>query len=243
MIGKVSGLVKAAASASLVAGAILATAGPAAAAGPNASDGAAATGLITLAPVAPASFPGTSPATVASVNVAGLLTTGIITDTADATDASSTIATVDATLSTLAAVRASAVTSSCTFDTNTGTVTGTSSITNGRVALVGAANIALAANAAPNTTVSVPGIATITLNRQTTAPDGTLTVDAIYVDLLGDTQTITIGTSTCNAASVAPVPVLPGMALPIGLGALGVLGLGGVGFAVARRRRTATAAA
>jgi hypothetical protein len=243
MIGKVNGLVKAAASASLVAGVIMATAGPAAAAGPNASDGAAATGLITLAPVAPASFPGTSPATVASVNVAGLLTTGVVTDTADATDASSTIANVAATLSAVATVRAAAVTSSCTFDTNTGTVTGTSGITNGRVALVGLANIALDANAAPNTTVSVPGIATITLNRQTTAADGTLTVDAIYVDLLGDTQTITIGTSTCNAASVAPVPVLPGMSLPIGLGALGVLGLGGVGFVVARRRRTATATA
>jgi hypothetical protein len=243
MMGRINGFAKAAASASLVAGAILATAGPAAAAGPNASDGAAATGLITLAPVAPASFPGTSPATVASVNVAGLLTTGVITDTADATDASSTIANVAATLSAVATVRAAAVTSSCTFDTNTGTVTGTSGITNGRVALVGLANIALDANAAPNTTVNVPGIATITLNRQTTAPDGTLTVDAIYVDLLGDTQAITIGTSTCNAASVAPVPVLPGMALPIGLGALGLLGLGGVGFVVARRRRTAPAAA
>jgi hypothetical protein len=243
MIGKVNGLVKAAASASLVAGVIMATAGPAAAAGPNTSDGAAATGLIALAPVAPASFPGTSPATVASVNIAGLLTTGVVTDTADATDASSTIANVAATLSAVATVRAAAVTSSCTFDTNTGTVTGTSGITRGRVTLVGLANIALDANAAPNTTVSVPGIATITLNRQTTAPDGTLTVDAIYVDLLGDTQTITIGTSTCNAASVAPVPVLPGMSLPIGLGALGVLGLGGVGFVVARRRRTATAAA
>ena len=98
MIGKVNGLVKAAASASLVAGVIMATAGPAAAAGPNTSDGAAATGLITLAPVAPASFPGTSPASVANVNVAGLLTTGLITDTADATDASSTIANVGATL-------------------------------------------------------------------------------------------------------------------------------------------------
>jgi hypothetical protein len=98
MNGKINRLVKAAASASLVVGAIMATAGPAAAAGPNASDGAAATGLITLAPVAPASFPGTSPATVASVNVAGLLTTGIITDTADATTASSTIADVAATL-------------------------------------------------------------------------------------------------------------------------------------------------
>ena len=63
------------------------------------------------------------------------------------------------------------------------------------------------------------------------------------MQLLNSTQTITIGTSTCNAASVAPVPVLPGMALPIGLGALGLLGLGGVGFVVARRRRTAPAAA
>jgi hypothetical protein len=247
MMGRINGLAKAAASASLVAGAILATAGPAAAAGPNQSDGAAATGLISLAPVAPASFPGTSPATVASVNVAGLLTTGVITDTADATDASSTIANVDATLTAVAAVRAAAVTSSCTFDTNTGAVTGTSGITNGRVALVGLPNITLDANAAPNTNVDVTvaglDVATITLNRQVTAADGTLTVDAIYVQLLNSTQTITIGTSTCNAASVAPVPVLPGMALPIGLGALGLLGLGGVGFVVARRRRTAPAAA
>jgi hypothetical protein len=37
--------------------------------------------------------------------------------------------------------------------------------------------------------------------------------------------------------------VLPGKALPIGLGALGVLGLGGVGFVAARRRRAGTAAA
>jgi hypothetical protein len=246
MIGKVNGLVKVVASASLVAGAIMATAGPAAAAGPNTSDGAAATGLITLAPVAPASFPGTSPATVASVNVAGLLTTGVITDTADATDASSTIADVGATLLRRTGLAATAVTSSCTFDTNTGTVTGTSSIADGHVTVAGIPLIALAANAGPNTTVNVPGVATITLNRQVTAADGTLTVDAIYVNLLNGTQTLTIGTSTCNAASEAPVPVLPGMALPIGLGALGLLGLlglGGVGFVVARRRRTAPAAA
>jgi hypothetical protein len=242
MNGKLNGLVKAAASASLVAGAIMATAGPAAAAGPNMSDGAAATGLISLAPVAPASFPGTSPATVASVNVANLLTAGVVTDTADATSASSTIANVAATLATGTTLNADAVTSSCTFDTNTGTVTGTSSITSGNVTVGGVPLLTLAANAAPNTTVNVPGVATVTLNRQVTAADGTLTVDAIYVNLLSGTQTLTIGTSVCNAANLAPVPVLPGMALPIGLGGLGVLGLGGVGFVVARRRRvTATA--
>ena len=67
--------------------------------------------------------------------------------------------------------------------------------------------------------VTVPGIATITINRQTTAADGTLTVDAVFMQLLRSTQTITLGTSVCNAASLAPVPVLPGLALPIGLGA------------------------
>jgi hypothetical protein len=242
MIGKVNRLAKVAASASLVAGAILATAGPAAAAGPNASDGAAATGLISIDPVAQATT-GNSPVTVATVNVAGLLTTGIITDKANRVSASSDIANVAATLATGTGLTADAVSSSCTFDPNSGTVTGTSGITNGAVSLVGLPAITLDANAAPNTTVNVPGVATITLNRQTTAADGTLTVDAIYVNLLNGTQTLTIGTSTCNAARVAPVPVLPGMALPIGLGALGVLGLGGVGFVVARRRRVAVTAA
>ena len=244
MIGKVNRLAKVAASASLVAGAIMATAGPAAAASPNSADGAAATGLITLNPVAPATYPGTSPNTVATLNVANLITTGIITDTADATTASSTIANPAVTLSTLATLRARVITSSCAFDPNTDAVTGTATLANARVAILGAANIALDANPAPNTTVTVPGVATLTLNRQTTDPaDGTLTVDAIYVDLLGSTQTITIGTSVCNAASLAPVPVLPGMALPIGLGALGVFGLGGLGFVMARRRRsTATVA-
>jgi hypothetical protein len=242
MIGKVNRLVKVAASASLVAGAIMATAGPAAAASPNSADGAAATGIITLDPVAPATYPGTSPNTVATLNVANLITTGIITDTADATTASSTIADPAVTLSALATVRARTITSSCAFDPNTDAVTGTATLANARVAIVGAANIALDANPAPNTGVDVPGVASIVLNQQTTAADGTLTVNAIAITLLGSTQTITIGTSVCNAASLAPVPVLPGMALPIGLGALGVFGLGGLGFVMARRRRTATVA-
>lgn len=242
MIGKVNGLVKAAASASLVAGAITATAGPAAAAVPNASDGAAATGVVSVNPVAPASYPGTSPATVANANIAGLVTTGVVTDTADATSASSTIADPTVNLASLASLNVGVVRSSCSFDTNTGTVSGTASITGGTVTVAGVPTISLVANPAPNTTVSVPGVATITLNRQTTAADGTLTVDAVYIQLLGSTQTVTVGTSVCNAASLAPVPVLPGLALPIGLGALGVFGLGGVGFVVARRRRATVAA-
>jgi hypothetical protein len=242
MNGKINGLIKAVASLSLAGGILAAAAGPAAAASPNEAYGAAATGLINVSPLGLATFPGTSPVTVANVNIAGLLTTGIVTDTADATSASSTIANVAVHLSALATLRARAVTSSCHFDANTGTVTGTSSIANGRVVLLNGLPITLNAAAGPNTTVTVPGVATITLNRQVTASDGTLTVDAIYVNLLNSTQTLTIAASVCNAASLAPVPVLPGAALPIGLGAIALLGLGGLGFQVSRRRRQATAA-
>ena len=241
MNGKINGIVKAAASISLAGGILAAAAGPAAAASPNSADGVQATGLINISPVAQATYPGTSPVTLAHINL-GLLTTDVVTDTADATSASSTIADPVVRLGALAHVSATAVTSSCSFDPNSDTVSGTSGIVNGDVHLLGLP-VHLAANAAPNTMVTVPGIATITINRQTTAGDGTLTVDAVFIQLLRSTQTITLGTSVCNAASLAPVPVLPGLALPIGLGALVVLALGGFGYQFSRRRRAAAAAA
>jgi hypothetical protein len=241
MIGKVNRYAKVAASASLAIGAIVATAGPAAAASPNSGSGVDAAGLISAGPLAQSTFPGTSPNSLATVNVAGLITTGLVNTTADATSASAQVANPAVTLSAVASLSAGAVSSSCSFDTNGGGVTGTSSIVGGNFTVLGIPT-ALAANAAPNTVVGIPGVATVTLNKQTTAADGTLTVNAIDVALIGSTQTLDIATSVCNAASLAPVPVLPGMALPIGLGALGVFGLGGLGFVMARRRRTATAA-
>ncbi len=241
MNGKINGLVKAAASVSLAGGILAAAAGPAAAASPNEAYGAQATGAVSVSPVAEATYPGTSPVTLGSISAGSLLSSGLVTDTADATSASSTIANPSAGLGTGVNLTATAVTSSCSFDPNTATVSGTSSIANGNVSTLGLP-IALASNAAPNTTVSVPSVGTITLNRQTTAADGTLTVDAVYVQLAGGTQTLTIGESVCNAASLAPVPVLPGMALPIGLGGLTVLMLGGVAYQVTRRRRAAAAA-
>lgn len=236
---KMNGFVKAVASISLAGGILAAAAGPAFAAAPNESDGAAATGLITLAPVAVASSSGTSPVTVASLNVANLISAGIITDTANGTSASSTIANLSVGLTGLA-LTADAVTSSCSFNTDTSTVSGTASITNGSVA--GLVPIALAVNPAPNTTINIPLVGTIVLNQQTTAVDGTLTVNAIAITLLGGTQTLTIGTSVCNAATLAPVSILPGMATPIGLGTLGLLALGGTAYYFSRRRRVAVTA-
>jgi hypothetical protein len=236
----IHGIGKAAGALALAGSVLVATALPASAASPNRAYGASASGLISHGPIGQATFPGTSPVTVANANIAPLLTTGIVHDTAGPTSASSTVANPLAGLGKLVSLTATVVTSSCSFNTNTGTVTGTAGITNGKV--TGLLPITLAANPPPNTHVSVPGIASITLNRQVTALDGTLTVQAIHVSFLGTTQTLSIGVSVCNAANLAPVPILPGRSAQIVLGALVLLALVGLGYQVSmRRRRSATA--
>jgi hypothetical protein len=242
---KIRGLAKVTASVSLACGIAAAAAGPALAASPNEAYAAQATGAISAGPLDEATYPGTSPVSVNSDSIAGLLTAGLITDTASATGASTSVANVGVTLAAATALlsavslTADLVTSSCTFDTNSDKVSGTASITNGAVNGGGLVAISLAANPAPNTTVTVPLIATLTLNRQTTAADGTLTVDAIYVSLLGSTQTLTIGTSVCNTANLAGAPALPGVATPIGATLAGLVGFGGIGYFLNRRRRVA----
>jgi hypothetical protein len=238
---KIRGLVKTAASISLAGGILTAAAGPAFAAAPNEAYAAAATGLISVSPLAEATSSGTSPVTLANINVAGLVTTGIVTDTADGTSASSTIANAAVTLSAIASLTATTVSSSCSFDTDTDTVSGTASLAGASFTVLGIPT-SLAANPAPNTTVGIPGIATLVLNQQTTAGDGTLTVNALAITLLGSTQTLTLGTSICNDATLAPVSILPGMATPIGLGTLGLLALGGAAYYFGRRRRVTVAA-
>ena len=234
------GIGKAAGALALAGGVLVATALPAAAASPNRAYGASAGGLISHGPIGEATFPGTSPVTVANANITGLLTTGIVTDTAGPTSASSIVNNISAGLGKLVSLTAASVTSSCSFNTNTGKVTGTATITNGKV--TGLLPITLASNPPPNTHVSVPGIASITLNRQTTALDGTLTVQAIHVSLIGSTQTLSIGVSVCNAANLAPVPILPGRSAQIVLGALVLLALVGLGYQVSRRRRRSATA-
>jgi hypothetical protein len=233
----ISGVFRTAGALAATGGLILAAAMPAFAASPNRAYAAASTGLISHSPIGEATFPGTSPVTVASANIAGLLTTGVATATAGPTSASETVNALSGILSPLLSLAADSVTSSCSFNTNTGAVTGTAGITNGSITRTGGGTTTLAANPAPNTTVNVPGIATITLNRQTKAGDGTLTVTAIYVSLLGGTQTLSIARSVCNAANLAPVPILPGRSLEIMLAGLGVLLLAAAAYQLSKRRR------
>jgi hypothetical protein len=211
---------------------------PAAAASPNQAYAATAAGLISAPPIGRATFPGTPSVSGPHANIPGLLSTGRFTDEADATDASSTVANISAALSSLVTLSASNVASSCTFHENTGLVSGSTVISSGQIALP-SSTIILASSPARNTVVAgLGGIATVVLNSQSTAPDGTLTVTAIKISLIGSSQTLSLGVSVCNAANLAPVPVLPGKTMPVTLGAAGMLGLAGAGLQLRRRRLT-----
>jgi hypothetical protein len=203
----------------------------------NAAYAASASGRIYAPPIALATYPtGTHHVTLPHISIPGLLTAWIVTDKAGPTYASSNVLTPRARLGRLTTLSAKAAYSSCKFHTRTGYVSGYAKISYGAVRKLGFPTIPLRSYPAPDTKVSVPGIATITLNRQTTSYNGTLTVTAIYVKWRHVRQTLTIATSVCNRAKLAPVPILPGKSLPLTLGGLGVLLIGGMGYRVTRRR-------
>jgi hypothetical protein len=234
-----SGIVKTAASMAVAGGLIMASALPAAAAPPNRAYGVSATGLIGVREAAEATYPGSSPVTVAHANLGGLLSTGTITDRSGPGRNSSRVAAPAVTLSRQARLQASMVRSSCTFNTNTGMVRGSAGMANGQIQLLHRRLAIFAASPMPNTIITVRRIGKVTLNRQTTAKDGTLTVTAIYIALIGKRQTLSLGTSVCNQASLAPVPILAGKATGITLAGLGLLLAGSLGYQVSKRRRAA----
>jgi fructose-specific phosphotransferase system IIC component len=226
----------------LAGGVIMMATLPAVAAGPtNQAYAASAFGRIYAPRIALATYPtGTHHVTLPHIGIPGLLTAWIVTDKAGPTRASSNVLTPRVRLTRLTTLSAKAVYSSCKFHTRTGMVSGYTKITYGAVRSF-FRTIPLPWHPAPNTTIYVPGVAKIVLNRQTTAPNGTLTVTAIYVSLRHIRQTLRIATSVCNRARLAPVPILPGKTLPLTVGGLGVLLIGGMGYRVTRRRLAAAA--
>jgi hypothetical protein len=206
---------------------------PALAAAPNESYAAQATGPVTAPPIAVASFPGHTPVTLADADVTDLLSTGSVTDTADAVTAAATINQVAASLTALATLTAGSVSSSCGFDTNNDRVSGSTVIVGGQLELP-KSTIALAADPGPNTVVAGLGdVGSVTLNAQSIASDGRLTVTAIQISLSGSPQELSLGVSTCNTANLEPVPIVPGKTTVAAIGAVALI-LVGTAF---RRRR------
>ncbi|GAB3489582.1 choice-of-anchor P family protein [Amycolatopsis cihanbeyliensis] len=63
-------------------------------------------------------------------------------------------------------------------------------------------------SAPPNTAVEVPGVASVTLNKQVTKEDGTMTVTAISIEI-GRVQTLDIASATCTSSGGQPTTTEP----------------------------------
>ena len=208
-----------------VAGVLVATAPPAAASAPvNESYALNAVGHFSAQMVGEATYSGGSPVILPNADTAGMLSTGVITDTASGVSASSRIPALTVTLPAHGSLHAAAVSSSCSFDRKTGVVTGHGTVTGGQITRPGAPAISLPSSPAPNTRIIIPGLAVVILNRQYTGPAGTLTVEALRVRMLrGHHQKLVFATSVCVRADLAATPPVNGRIVRLTLGGAGLL--------------------
>lgn len=99
--------------------------------------------------------------------------------------------------------------------------------------------------AAPNTGLTIPGVATLIFNKQPVpqAP-GQFTTTALELTVLGDAVTLAIGTVTCGPNVDVPIiPVIPANGLPVAAATVAVVGAGAAAVAVRRRRASTPSAA
>lgn len=201
--------------------------------------GVQATGLVALAKEPDATVATPAPTDVANATLLNLVTLGVlhaaVTQTANSETATSTVASVSSPGLSLLGISTGVITTTCTATAGQ-TTTGTVSILNGTIG-----GLTPNGAVAPNTTVTIPLVATVILNEQTPANPGTgdLVVNAIHITLLGGTQDIIIGHAECGPAPDGTAsPMASGTGLYLGLG---LLGFGGLAFGAVyvRRRRTA----
>lgn len=207
---------------------------------------------ITVGPLAASSTAGPTTASVASASVPGVVTTGVITSsstfdptTGAVTSTASTAGVGLPLLSALGSVGADAIVATCSA-TQAGE-TGSVTLTNASLGSLGA----LPVNPAPNTVIQINiagvNVATLTLNEQIQNADGSLTVNAFHLHLLGGalgalgTGDVIISSATCGPAAL-PTPLASGAGLWIGLGLLGVVAVP-VSVTVLRRKSRAETAA
>lgn len=191
-------------------------------------------------PFAAASTSGQPTSSFAAVSLPGLLTTGVINAAAHRDDDSGQ---VDSSASIVKAgvpllgIGADVVEAHCTA-TQQGEQ-GTSRLAGLRLGGLGQ----VAADPAPNTTV-LAAVAKIVFNEQVHNADGSLTVNAVHITLLGGalhalgSGDVVLASATCGPAGL-PIPMASGTGLWLGLGLLALAAV--PAGAVLYRRRTATA--
>jgi hypothetical protein len=193
---------------------------------------------VNVGPLAPSNSGGPTTAQLANLNVAGLVTAGIVTSEATLNEetgvvhAQADLANVGIALGGLGGT-IGAINATC--DATQEGVTGSSSIVD--VSLPG---VSVPVNPAPNTTINLP-LVTIIFNEQILGDDGSLTVNAVHVKLnaLVGKGDIILAHAKCGPAA-PPIPMASGAGLWLGLGLLGLAAIP-IGGMVLRKRRAVTA--
>ncbi|HEX3648973.1 MAG TPA: choice-of-anchor P family protein [Pseudonocardiaceae bacterium] len=210
--------------------------------------------VVNAGPLAAASTSGPTSDTLASATVPGIVTAGVINtsatkdpSTGEVTASASTANVGLPLLAALGKVSVKLIAATCTA-TQSGE-TGSATLTDASLGSLGK----LDTHPAKNTTIAirlpvVGNVATLILNEQIKNKDGSLTVNAVHLHLLGGVGVGAIGSgdviissATCGPAGL-PIPMASGAGLWIGLGLLGAIGVP-VGTTVLRRRRTSAAVA
>jgi hypothetical protein len=205
---------------------------------------------VTAGPFAAANTNGPTSNSLANVTVPGILTTGVINTSATRDDTTGAVdsraSTADVALPVLGAlgsVTATAVEAEC-HATQQG-VTGSSTLTGLNLGTLGTVSATPAANTTVQIAAAGVNVAKLVFNEQIQNADGSLTVNALHLVLLGGvlgsigTGDVIVSSATCGPAAL-PIPMASGAGLWIGLGLLAAIALP-VGI-VALRRRSAPAA-
>jgi hypothetical protein len=206
---------------------------------------------VKVGPLAAANTAGPTSNNLVNANVAGILTAGAVTTSAVRDDNSGAVAAKAAIAdvglpvlqSALGTVSIKAIEAVCTA-TQQG-VKGSSTLTDAKLGSIGAVD----ANPAPNTQVKVAlgpvNVATLIRNEQIKNPDGSLTVNALHLKLLGGavgtlgSGDVILSSATCGPAA-PPMPLASGAGLWVGLGVLGAVAVP-IGLRFSRRRSAAGA--
>jgi hypothetical protein len=202
-------------------------------------------GAVNVGPTPTSTFPDGGTSSLASVDLGTLGAVGAVNaitagdlgaGTSSATGSAANVALLQNALSGFPAVSATLIQADCTA--NGTTLTGSSTFTNASIGGQSVVDI----HPAPNThLINLGPLLTVTLNEQTT-DNGTLTVNALHITLLGvaggsSVADVIIGQATCGPnAAVLPVAAFSFQDMPLILGGLALIVVIGFGIRTGIRR-------
>lgn len=205
---------------------------------------------VSAGPFAAADANGPTANTFAGVDLPNVLKTGVLTTSASRDDktggvhsrASAADVRLDLLKTVTGGISAELVEAECAA-TQKG-LTGKSKLVGLRLGRLGVVD----SDPAPNTTVDVDllgvDVAKVVLNEQVRNADGSLTVNALHLTLIGGalgsvgTGDLVLSSATCGPAGL-PIPLASGAGLWIGLGLLGLVAVPVAAVAIRRRHELA----